>query len=240
MGCGWFPCALLSCCLDTACRSIETRPHYVTRRFAEFSASIIVINEGWEDLQLDTSMMRMLSELEAFLANSAALFNRQKDRLVFFINNYDLILTIMQEKTSGPSKESQHFELVLNARIQSYVQEELAPYFGKLIMFVGETEPLLAEGKVQLDQARVEKLVRSFAQDWRRAIDDINADVLQSFTNFTAGTEILQAVLTGLIIYYQRFLAIMAKAPFNTLSCRHELINIHHVMVEVKKHRATF
>jgi hypothetical protein len=50
---------------------------------------------------------------------------------------------------------------------------------------------------------RVEAIVRSFAADWRRAIDSINADVLQSFTNFKVGTDILQAVLTGLILYYQ-------------------------------------
>eukprot|EP01134_Creolimax_fragrantissima_P001650 CFRG1650T1 len=220
--------------------SIETRPHYVTRRFAEFAASVIVINQDWNDPQLEASMSRLLSELEAFLANTAALFGRQKDRLVFYINNYDLILTVMQEQTIQPSNESKYFDTVLNAKIQSYVQEELSPYFGDLMLFVSETEPLLTEGKVQLEQGRVEKLVRSFAQDWRRAIDAINADVLQSFTNFKAGTDILQAVLTGLILHYQRFLAIMGKPPFNTLSCRHELINIHHVMVEVKKHRATF
>jgi hypothetical protein len=38
----------------------------------------------------------------------------------------------------------------------------------------------------------------------------------------------------------QRFIAILNKRPFKSLAVRNELINIHHVMVEVKKHRTTF
>ena len=49
-----------------------------------------------------------------------------------------------------------------------------------------------------------------------------------------------QAALTQLIQYYHRFQKILSQHPFKRLPIRSELINIHHVMVEVKKHKTTF
>ena len=50
-----------------------------------------------------------------------------------------------------------------------------------------------------------------------------------------------QAALTQLIQYYHRFQKILSQEhPFKRLPIRSELINIHHVMVEVKKHKTTF
>lgn len=51
---------------------------------------------------------------------------------------------------------------------------------------------------------------------------------------------ISQAALTQLIQYYHRFQKVLSQAPFRSLQIRNELINIHHVMVEVKKHKPTF
>ena len=49
-----------------------------------------------------------------------------------------------------------------------------------------------------------------------------------------------QAALTQLIQYYHRFQKILSQHPFKRLPIRSELINIHHVMVEVKKHKTAF
>jgi len=43
-----------------------------------------------------------------------------------------------------------------------------------------------------------------------------------------------------LIQYYHRFQKVLSQAPFRSLPIRSELINIHHLMVEVKKHRTAF
>ena len=43
-----------------------------------------------------------------------------------------------------------------------------------------------------------------------------------------------------MIQYYHRFQVILGQPPFKTLPVRNEAINIHQVMVEVKKHKATF
>ena len=50
----------------------------------------------------------------------------------------------------------------------------------------------------------------------------------------------LQGALSQLIQYYHRFQKVLSQSPFKSLAIRGELINIHHLMVEVKRHRATF
>ena len=49
-----------------------------------------------------------------------------------------------------------------------------------------------------------------------------------------------QGALAQLIQYYHRFQKVLSQPPFKPLPIRGELINIHHLMVEVKKHRTTF
>ena len=51
---------------------------------------------------------------------------------------------------------------------------------------------------------------------------------------------ISQGALTQLIQYYHRFHKVLSQRPFANLPIRSELINIHNVMVEVKKHKPNF
>eukprot|EP00124_Ichthyophonus_hoferi_P001339 Ihof_evm1s67 gene=Ihof_evmTU1s67 len=186
--------------------NIETRPHYVTRRYAEFAASIATINEGWNDPQIASTTARMCLEFEGFLSAMASLFQNPKDQMIFFINNYDLVLSVFGGQETLECPENEHFEKQLNIRIQEYVEEELCPYLGDMEAFVKQYETVMGDCKpeeITYSAAHIETIVRSFASDWRRAIDCINSDVLQSFTNFRVGTDILQAVLTGLVMYYQ-------------------------------------
>ena len=48
--------------------------------------------------------------------------------------------------------------------------------------------------KACLIPGRVTALVRGFNAEWKRAIELINAEVMQSFTNFKNGTQILQVL----------------------------------------------
>ncbi len=71
----------------------------------------------------------------------------------------------------------------------------LSPYFGGLIGFVKDAEPLLERGerdKIRMDERRIQQLVRGFASDWKKSIETLNHDIMQSFTNFKNGTAILQ------------------------------------------------
>lgn len=51
---------------------------------------------------------------------------------------------------------------------------------------------------------------------------------------------VIQAALMQLIQYYHRFQKVLSQAPFKQLTVRSELLNIHHLMVEVKKYKPNF
>ncbi|GIY84621.1 vacuolar protein sorting-associated protein 52 homolog [Caerostris extrusa] len=73
-----------------------------------------------------------------------------------------------------------------------------------------------------------------------KAMDEINGDIMTTFTNFKNGTNILQTALTQLIQYYHRFQKVLSQHPFKNLPVRSELLNIHHLMVEAKKFKTNF
>lgn len=73
--------------------------------------------------------------------------------------------------------------------------QALSPYFGGIIYFVKDVEPLLERGqrdKIKVDEKRLQQLVRGFATDWKKSIEVLNQDIMQCFTNFKNGTAILQ------------------------------------------------
>ncbi|XP_015774460.1 PREDICTED: vacuolar protein sorting-associated protein 52 homolog isoform X1 [Acropora digitifera] len=222
---------------------IDIRPHYITRRYAEFSAAIVSMNESFPDEKVNKVLAALQVEVENFILRMAAEFPLRKEQLIFLINNYDMMLAVLMERTSEDSKEAESFQQLLTARIQEFVEEVLSPAFGGMTAFVKETEPLLERGQGQVirpDERRIQQLVRGFASDWKRSIENINQEIMRSFSNFKNGTAILQAALTQLIQYYHRFQKILSQHPFKRLPIRSELINIHHVMVEVKKHKTAF
>ena len=81
-----------------------------------------------------------------------------------------------------------------------YVVQVLSPYFGGILGFVKENEPLLERGqkdKVKVDERRIQQLVRGFASDWKKSIEELNQDIMHSFTNFRNGTTILQVCMAS-------------------------------------------
>ncbi|CAB3981273.1 Hypothetical predicted protein [Paramuricea clavata] len=223
--------------------TIDVQPHYITRRYAEFSAAIVSLNESFPDEKVNKLLAMLQEELQKFALRMAAEFPNRKEQLIFLINNYDMMLAVLKERTSEDSQETESFQQLLSARIQEFVEEILSPGFGGMIAFVKDVEPQLERNQnqyVQADERRVGQIVRGFATDWKRGIESINHDIMRSFSNLKNGTAILQAALTQLIQYYHRFQKVLSQPPFKKLAVRSELINIHHVMVEVKKHKTTF
>nr|XP_060616542.1 vacuolar protein sorting-associated protein 52 homolog [Anolis sagrei ordinatus] len=223
--------------------SLDTRPHYITRRYAEFSSAIVSINQTFPHDRTLTLLGQLQTEVENFVLRVAAEFSSRKEQLIFLINNYDMMLGVLMERAVEESKEVEGFQQLLNARTQEFIEELLAPGFGGMIAFVKEAEALAERGQMERlrgDEARVTQLVRGFAATWKSAVEALSQDVMRSFTNFKNGTTIIQGALTQLIQYYHRFHKVMALAPLKALPVRSELINIHHLMVEVKKHKPNF
>lgn len=223
--------------------AIDMRPHYITRRYAEFSAAIVGVNESFPSERVTRLLGALQGEVENFILRMAAEFSERKDQLIFLINNYDMMLSVLLERTKEDSKESESFKDLLNARTQEFVEEALGPHFGGLMSFVKECETAIERGQadnLKKEEKRVANIVRSFNSTWKKAIEDINQDIMRSFTNFKNGTNILQVALTQLIQYYHRFQKVVSLPAFKNLPMRGEILNIHHLMVEVKKFKPTF
>lgn len=45
------------------------------------------------------------------------------------------------------------------------------------------------------------QIVRSFGAEWKRSIEAINSEILQSFTNLKNGTNILQVMMYNIRLY---------------------------------------
>ena len=224
---------------------LDTRPHFITRRFGEFYSAIHTLNDKFPNDQTVRSMSLLQVEVENVVLRMAAEFRGRQDQLVFLINNYDLMLSVMQCRSTDTNKEVLSIQELLNKRINEYVDEVLLPHFGGMISFVKDNEKMLESAgpgspKIKVNEGYINQLVRGFNQDHKKSIDSINSDVMRRFTNFNNGTVILQSALTKMIQYYSRFHKILSQPPFKTLPCRMDMINVHHVMVEVKKYKNQF
>jgi hypothetical protein len=134
----------------------DTHPHYITRRYAEFSASILLLNDGYNDALLMNSLTRLRSEVESLLVRMSADMNNRKFRIIFLINNTDLVCSILsvcnwfntQEHTATSlDSEKIYFDTILEQQTIEYVDEELYPMFSSLISFVN-----IAEGDENLSE----------------------------------------------------------------------------------------
>jgi hypothetical protein len=95
-------------------------------------------------------------------------------------------------------------------------------------------------GKIVVNQKELVRLVKGFATTWKSSMEALNHEVMEKFTNFKNGTAILQGTLAKIIHYYHRFSKILQQPPFQGLPVREDLLNIHHIMVEVKKYKQNF
>ncbi|XP_061616235.1 vacuolar protein sorting-associated protein 52 homolog isoform X2 [Phyllopteryx taeniolatus] len=222
---------------------LDTRPHYITRRYAEFSSAIVSINQTFPNERTNALLAQLQVEVENFVLKMAAEFPSRREQLVFLINNYDMMLGVLMERAADDSKEVEGFQQLLLARTQEFIEELLSPPFGGMISFVKEAEALMERGQLERlknDEARICQLVRGFSGTWKQSVEAMSQDVMRSFTNFKNGTGIIQGALTQLIQYYHGFHKILGQPTFRSLPARSDLINLHHLMVEVKKHKPNF
>uniref|UniRef100_A0A3P8WXB3 Vacuolar protein sorting-associated protein 52 homolog n=1 Tax=Cynoglossus semilaevis TaxID=244447 RepID=A0A3P8WXB3_CYNSE len=222
---------------------LDTRPHYITRRYAEFSSAIVSINQTFPNERTNSLLGQLQVEVENFVLKMAAEFPSRREQLIFLINNYDMMLGVLMERAADDSKEVEGFQQLLLARTQEFIEEILSPPFGGMIAFVKEAEALMEKGhldRLKNDEARITQLIRGFSATWKQSVESMSQEVMRSFTNFKNGTSIIQGALTQLIQYYHGFHKVLNQPTFRSLAVRSELINLHHLMVEVKKHKPNF
>jgi len=224
-------------------RPVDMRPHYITRRYAEFSAAVVGINETFPHEQMNRLLAMLQEEMEGLLLRLASQFSGRKEQLLFLINNYDLVMSILMERTKDDSKESDTFREQLKSRSEEFVTLILENHFGQLIKWSKEAERKLDAGDLEglkSEEKRVSIIITEFNRDWKKSLDSINSEILSSFPNLKLGTSLLQQCLTSLVQYYHRFSRILSVAPLSQISATSQLINIHQLMVEVKKYKPNF
>jgi hypothetical protein len=92
-------------------------PHFMTQRFGQFMQGILTLStEAGDDEPVSTSLMRLRSEIEAFLTKTSKAIGDSRKRERFLYNNYSLILTIIGDLEGKLAVEQQeHFESLKRA-----------------------------------------------------------------------------------------------------------------------------
>lgn len=219
----------------------DVHPHYVIRRYAEFTASLIHLNVEYGDGQLELNLDRLRMAVDDLLIKLARTFTRPKQQTVFLINNYDMTIAVLKEAGTEGGKTQLHFEELLKSNTAIFVEELLLEQFSDLIKFVKTraSEDPSSNPEKPITVADVEPLVKDFASRWKAAIELMHKDVITSFSNFLCGMEILRAALTQLLLYYTR-LSDCIKRIEGGSSMNKDLVSISSIMYEIKKYSRTF
>ncbi|KAJ0412752.1 hypothetical protein ATCC90586_002382 [Pythium insidiosum] len=261
--------------------AIDLHPHYVIRRYAEFAASVLSLSHSAQPPQHSgassherevttmssvhmqengagemvlNNLAQLREEIRGLLGRLAEQHKTPKERCVFLINNYDLVITQFQEKRII-SDETAKFEELLATQRERFVEEELMTWYGKMIQFVRQNEglvlgktgsgstssaPAASAGKVEVDTAQIERIVRDFASTWKSGIEKMNGNILKYFSNFRNGMEILKQVLTQLLLYYTRFVEIVKKSFKGTPPFGNDIVTTQEILYEIKKYSRSF
>lgn len=83
-------------------------------------------------------------------------------------------------------------------------------------------------------ERRAQALVQNFTANWKKAIEELNREVLLSFPSLVTGQSLLQLALAQLVHYYNRFHKLLTPAV------KTELVNVHLIMVEIKKYKSNY
>ncbi|KAA0037026.1 vacuolar protein sorting-associated protein 52 A [Cucumis melo var. makuwa] len=211
----------------------DVHPHYVMRRYAEFTASLIHLNVEYGDGQLDLNLERLRMAIDDLLIKLAKTFSKAKSQTVFLINNYDMTISVLKEAGPEGGKILVHFENLLKSNTALFVAKLLAEHFSQLIKFVKTrgSEDLSSNPDRPITVAEVEPLVKDFASRWKAAIELMHKDVITSFSNFLCGMEILRAALTQLLLYYTR-LSDCIKRIVGGSALNKDLVSISSIMCQ--------
>lgn len=216
----------------------DVHPHYVMRRYAEFTASLIHLNVEYGDGQLELNMERLRMAVDDLLNKLAKQFSKPKQQTVFLINNYDMTISVLKEAGPDGGKIQMHFEELLKTNTSIFVEELLLEHFSDLIKFV-KTRASEDNPEKAITVAEAEPLVKDFDSRWKGAIELMHKDVITSFSNFLCGMEILRTALTQLLLYYTRLSDCVKKIAGGS-ALNKDLVSIQLIIHEIRKYSRTF
>lgn len=223
---------------------VDTMPHPVTRRYAEFASAISSINDTYPDEKVSFLLIDLQNEVKNFILRTAAMFRQPREQLVFMINNYDHILNVFKRSNiKENSKDIEEIKLQLDKRIHEIVEELLYPHFGSMICFVKDCEVYLErddQEALKQSEGKVIALIEGFNQNWQQALNEISKGVMTWFSNFENGNKIQQATLAQLLQYHMRFQKILGHSTLKDSANKTKLIGLQELMVFVKRYKTNF
>ncbi|CAF1010921.1 unnamed protein product [Rotaria sp. Silwood1] len=221
--------------------SIELNPHFIVRRYAEFSGAVTRLNEEFANEKISTLMTRLQVEILTLILRMANEFPQRKEQLIFIINNYDLILSVLTAYTNEDSPECDAVKNLLRDRIDEYVKEVLIPYFSPLITFVRDSDQFLSDSNIKQLENKLIIISKLFTGDFKKTFDLIHNDVIRSFPSLKLSQPILKEVFTQFLSYYHDFQRLLSNnTNLKTASSNISLPNVHQLMVEIKKFKLPF
>ncbi|KAJ1913735.1 Vacuolar protein sorting-associated protein 52 [Mycoemilia scoparia] len=237
---------------------LEAHPHTSVRRYSELTVSLLKLSATVDLPEVEYAMNELRTQVHEFLQKAAANNEKYQQSLVSLINNYDLIVNIIQEhEFTDQEADVAFWRQLLADTVYEYAEEQLRTHFKYLKECVVKYEQLSDIHKI--DPKHLNQVILQFNKDWQKQISNINTSIIQSFSNFRTGTEILHAVLGQLVIYYTRFHNLYDKyiatrkssssksnnagdasgnAGGNELT--HIPVKVKNVMIEAKKYRSNF
>mmetsp|Transcript_4265 Transcript_4265/g.8448 ORF Transcript_4265/g.8448 Transcript_4265/m.8448 type:complete len:196 (-) Transcript_4265:134-721(-) len=192
-------------------------------------------------------MGRLRQSIINLLANSLSKrVGDLKQVIVFLINNYSAVLKVYHDKNLQ-SETSETFKGLMHTQVAKYVEMELSEKFGVLIKFVNQSEERVATAQERkeklpaLDLETAANIVRDFAKNWQRKIQQIDSHVTSHFgraqpESAYKSSEILKQILIQLVLYYQRLQDVIKKCHRRPPSFMKELVPIPNIMHEIKKY----
>jgi len=240
---------------------VEGQPHYVTRRYAEFTSSVLYLSSIQELASFDPlfiqdvqqGLSRLREEMEKLLIRLIdAMRVDWRSKSIYLINNYDLILSIIGER-GITSPETQQFQKLRDIKTTDYAQDELNRSFGRLITFTttygtlvktatpesASTTPKESDQKINAREDEVESLLRDFHNNWKQELDQIYNGIMKQFSNFKYGQTVFNKIMEDLLENYKLFVLIIKKY-FKNLRMSKYFTPETEITYEMKKHFVAF
>ncbi|OAF67163.1 hypothetical protein A3Q56_05138 [Intoshia linei] len=177
--------------------NVELKPHYITRRFAELSTAICLMNENLNEDKVDNVVMIIYNEYHNFILRLAAELNERSSQIILLINNYEVILAVFRERATKPHKIYVELEQVFMQRNGEFIDETLSPYIGPIIRLVKQYEAIESsqEKQSELISTKIKQivhLINNVNENWKIWLDKMRNTTIKSFTNLYTASKILQ------------------------------------------------
>lgn len=223
----------------------DTSPHIVTRRYAEFSASLLAIARfGTPDDSILEGLRRLRSEYAGFLNAMSTLFARPKLRYMFLINNIDLVLSVSHEHSVSGTEEYKFFTELQEIHTTAYVEHEVADHFPDIVSFVRQYERtakvLHTPGAARRpfpSEERVKAVLRQYASNWRLGTQHMQENALREFPNYNVSASLIRSLFAKLFAYHKRCEAAV-EAEYSHLKA--ELVTSTEISYELRQRSQQF